>query len=248
MAKGERPDRATLIDWGCQLLEVLAEAHARGILHRHLTEEEVILTADGRVALTGFGLTRLAFDPLVTPPPEQLVGGLYTAQSDLYMVGSLLRRLAFAAGALRGGRGSFGVRDPLLKVLARATFTDPAGRYKTAAEMADALREAGRAESVPPPRRWDRSAETGATVASFPAPSLRLVAAEPSSASTRQEREDGELWRALMLLVISLLLMTFVLATGWFLREQDGPAGPGGRAATTSSAPATRPAPPAASH
>lgn len=96
---GERPDRATLVDWGCQLLDVLAEAHAHGILHRHLTEEEVMLAPGRRVILTGFGLTRLAFDPLVTPPPEQLAGEPYTARSDLYAVGSLLRRLAFAAGA-----------------------------------------------------------------------------------------------------------------------------------------------------
>src|SRR5437762_14082334 len=54
LAQGERPDRATLIDWGCQLLEILAHAHARDVLHRHLTEDDVIITSEGRLILTGF--------------------------------------------------------------------------------------------------------------------------------------------------------------------------------------------------
>jgi hypothetical protein len=245
LAAGERPDRATLVDWGCQLLEILGEAHARGVLHRHLTEEEVIVTHEGRVVLTGFGMTRLSCDLLVTPPPEQLAGGLYTAQSDLYAVGSLLRRLAFAAGALRAGRGSFGSRDPLLKVLARATFVDPAGRYQTAKEMADALREAGRAEAGPRPRHQDGSSGAGAQVKSFPVASLRLVAERPA-APPAQEGDDGGLWRALLLLVASLLLLTFVLAGGWFLLERGGSVWAGGQPAATHPAPVVRPVPPAA--
>src|SRR5215217_851608 len=97
LAQGEQPDRATLVDWGGQLLEILAAAHAQGILHRHLTENEVIVTAEGRLALAGFGLTRLLLDSPAAPVPEHLAGELETAQSDLYAVGSLLRRLAFGS-------------------------------------------------------------------------------------------------------------------------------------------------------
>src|SRR4051812_14653911 len=53
LAEGERPDRAALIDWGIQLLEILAEAHAEGLLHGHLTEDEVFLVPAG-LLLTGF--------------------------------------------------------------------------------------------------------------------------------------------------------------------------------------------------
>jgi hypothetical protein len=198
LAQGERPDRTALVDWGVQLLEILAEAHAEGLLHRHLTEDEVFLVPAG-LLLTGFG------------PPEP--GDSYTVQSDLYAAGCLLRRLAFAA-SLRGSRGRLGPRDPLVKVLARATFADPAARYQSAAEMAEALREAGRAVVASGPRSLDRPRGADSRVAEF---SPR----RPSPPRQGQNPEERELWHALVLLMASLLLMTLVLTTGWLLLGRD---------------------------
>jgi hypothetical protein len=175
--------------------------------------------------LTGFGLTPLVFDPLTALSPEQLTGEPLTPQSDLYAVGSLLRRLTFASRLKSGGgvAGSNG-RDPLLKVLARATFPDPSARFRSAAEMAEALRQAGRARPVsmlsPGPRVV--SNEAGAAVTPF-----------PSVARMRTEStEDGDRRWALLLLAVTLLLMLSVIATGWFLI--------GGDTSTTESAGATR--------
>jgi hypothetical protein len=209
LARGERPDRATLIDWGTQLLEILAEAHAEGALYRYLTEDEVFLTPEGRLLLAGWG------------SPGPLPGEPYTVQNDLYAAGCLLRRLAFAS--LRGGRGP-GARDPLVKVLARATFPGPGARYESAAEMAEALREAGQAEIEmrTGPRRLDRQPGAGARVAKFPGGSARH-SPHPSASESPPAGPDGALWHALVLLVISLLLMTFLLVTGAVIvhRDQD---------------------------
>ena len=206
LAQGERPDRTTLIDWGTQLLEILAEAHGEGVLYRHLTEDEVFLTPEGRLLLAGGG------------SPGPLPGETYTAQNDLYAAGCLLRRLAFAS--LRGGRGP-GVRDPLVKVLARATFPGPGARYESAAEMAAALREAGQAEVRTGPRRLDRKPGAGGRVARFPDASSR----RPLRPSTPEEPSpkglDGALWHALVLLVISLLLMAFLLTAGGLILHRD---------------------------
>ncbi len=132
LVQGMRPNRGLLVDWGGQILEILAEAHAAGIVHRHVSEDQIVVTPDGRVVLMGFGLTQIHFDSLPTAPPELSAGEPFTPQSDLYTVGLLLRRLAFASG-LRGGRGAGEPRrDPLLKVLARATFPKPAARYRDA--------------------------------------------------------------------------------------------------------------------
>lgn len=204
LAQGERPDRATLIDWGTQLLEILAEAHAEGVLYRSLTEDEVFLTPEGRLFLAGWG------------SPGPLPGEPYTVQSDLYAAGCLLRRLAFAS--LRRGRRP-GARDPLVKVLARATFPGPGARYESAAEMAAALREAGQAEVRTGPRRLDQPG-AGGRVAKFPGASRR-----PSHPATPEEPSpegaDGALWHALLLLVISLMLMAFLLVTGAVMAHQD---------------------------
>jgi eukaryotic-like serine/threonine-protein kinase len=230
LAKGVRPDRAQLIDWGCQILEALHEAHSEGLLHRHMGEDSVLLTPEGQVVLTGFGLTQLVFDPLTALSPEQLTGEPLTPQSDLYAVGSLLRRLTFASRLKSGGgvAGSNG-RDPLLKVLARATFPDPAARYRSAAEMAEALRQAGRMRSasmLPAPRNISRESgesgepgEAGAAVTPFPS-----VARNRQAEST----EDGDRRWALLLLAVTLLLMLSVIATGWFLIGGDSAPESGG--------------------
>lgn len=219
LSRRERLDRGRLIDWGCQILDALAEAHAQGILHRHLTEDSILIGPAGEVVLTGFGLTPLVFGAAAVLPPEQMAGELYTTQSDLYAVGSLLRRLAFASSLKK---------DPLLKVLARATSANPAARYESAAEMADALRAAGRATG-PSSRRHGRLQDSEPVTR--PAAALRLIAApsrfapQPSRAG---EKEDADVWRTLVLLVASLLLLSFVLATGWLLFGAPENKNPGG--------------------
>jgi serine/threonine protein kinase len=219
LRRGERLDRAALIDWGRQILDALAEAHAQGVLHRHLTEEAVVVGPEGDVVLTGFGLTELAFGPAAVFPPEQMAGELYTAESDLYAVGSLLRRLAFAC-CLK--------RDPLLKVLARATSPNPAARYESAAEMADALRDAARAGGTSRPQARPQGPEPGTT---RPGANLRLIAAPSRFASPPPlagAEDEGQIWRTLVLLVTSLLLLTFLVAAGWFLYEVPENKNPGG--------------------
>jgi serine/threonine protein kinase len=238
LARGVRPDRAQLVDWGCQILEALHEAHCEGLLHRHMGEDSVLLTPDGHVVLIGFGLTQLVFDPLTALSPEQLAGEPLTPQSDLYAVGSLLRRLTFASRLKSGGAAGANGRDPLLKVLARATFPDPAARYRSAAEMAEALRQAGRARSVsvhpvlPAPRdASEELGEVGAAVTPFPS---------VAQARKAESNEDGDRRWALLLLAVTLLLMLSVIATGWFLIGGD--AAPE-RAGATRSAVESIPAP-----
>lgn len=240
LTQGTRPDRAQLIDWGSQILDVLGEAHAEGLLHRHVGEDSVMITPAGQVVLTGFGLTQLVFHPLTALSPEQLAGEPLTPQSDLFAVGSLLRRLTFAsrlksAGGVVGSNG----RDPLLKVLARATCPDPSMRFRSAADMADALRQARRVRAAAPvpagplAEMADVAELAGVVrfemtpVTPFPA------AARPDLSKDAEDSAQGDRRWALLLLTVTLLLMLSVIATGWFLvggdEGQDG-----SEAATTS--------------
>jgi len=234
MVQGRRPNRGLLVDWGWQVLEILAEAHAAGIVHRHVSEDQIVVAPDGRLVLMGFGLTQIHFDPLAALPPERSTGGPLTPQSDLYAVGLLLRRLAFASG-LRGGRGvGEPRRDPLLKVLARATFPNSAARYRDAREMADALRQAGRAgASAPAPRpvpvpRAAAPARLRPVLARLPA------RPEPAKAAPEPEvREDRKL--AFLLVTTTVVLLLMLIAAGWLLIGRGGTATPAPPAGTATS-------------
>ncbi len=219
LARGERLERARLVDWGCQLLDILGEAHAQGILHRHLGEDQIVVAPDGHLVLTGFGLTPIFFGPLTSFPPKHTLDEPWTVQSDLYAVGLLLRRLAFASGKSRGSTQ----RDPLLKVLARATYPDAAARYQDAAEMSEALRQAAQTgEAAPRAAVLRREAEASAA-GKLAGPRVLPVAALPVRNGSQSSEESGNEERkfALLLVATALLLMLSVIAAGWLLIGQD---------------------------
>jgi serine/threonine protein kinase len=86
------------------ICEGLAKFHAKGIVHRDIKAENILLTADGRPkvadfgiahvpeAVGGMGLTQVGFQPstLLYSSPEQVRGETVDARSDVYQIGELL--------------------------------------------------------------------------------------------------------------------------------------------------------------
>ncbi|MGA7990401.1 MAG: serine/threonine-protein kinase [Thermoanaerobaculia bacterium] len=86
------------------LLDALAYSHARGVLHRDVKPENVLLAADGRPKLTDFGIAKSADSSvrtktgfLVGSPayvsPEQLSGDPLDGRTDVYSLGTVLFEL-----------------------------------------------------------------------------------------------------------------------------------------------------------
>ena len=115
--KGDVPD-GVLRRWFSELVDALKELHARGIVHRDVKLENVLVDAEGHAILTDFGVSRILNDDLrakfdlsttfVTGEttgsrpvmgsywylaPEVREGGEATEASDWYALGVLFFRL-----------------------------------------------------------------------------------------------------------------------------------------------------------
>lgn len=93
------PKRAAEV--GLAILDVLRLAHREGILHRDVKPSNVLISEDGRVVLTDFGIAQVEGDPSVTSTgmlvgapsyisPERARGHKPGPPADLWSLGGLL--------------------------------------------------------------------------------------------------------------------------------------------------------------
>ncbi|MGX1883445.1 serine/threonine-protein kinase [Streptomyces sp. NPDC055287] len=93
------PRRAAEV--GLAILDVLRSAHREGILHRDVKPSNVLISEDGRVVLTDFGIAQVEGDPSITSTgmlvgapsyisPERARGHKPGPAADLWSLGGLL--------------------------------------------------------------------------------------------------------------------------------------------------------------
>lgn len=103
LAHDPLPAQAELLRWMDQLLDALECAHRHGVWHRDVKPANLIVTADGTLKVTDFGIARIASAALTqagaaigTPgymAPEQYVGEDIDQRVDVFAAGVLLYRL-----------------------------------------------------------------------------------------------------------------------------------------------------------
>src|SRR5579863_7207713 len=101
-----------------QLAAALDFAHARGVIHRDIKPANILLTPEGRLLLTDFGLVKILTEegqaqvrltgagaPVGTPDymsPEQVMGHEVDGRADLYSLGIILFQMLTATTPFQG--------------------------------------------------------------------------------------------------------------------------------------------------
>jgi serine/threonine-protein kinase len=163
-----RLDPIEMIHIGADVAAALSCAHRAGVIHRDIKPANILLSDDGRVLVTDFGIAKVLDEPDLTRTnqligtvkylaPEQVNGSPVDARTDIYALGAVLYETicgtapfvgeSTAAVALaRVQRDpmppSFSVDDlppSLDAVLMRALSRDPGARYATADDLRAAL-------------------------------------------------------------------------------------------------------------
>ncbi|MFG2547159.1 serine/threonine-protein kinase [Streptomyces sp. NPDC048594] len=188
------PERAALI--GAEVLAALRAAHAAGVLHRDVKPANVLLSNDGRVVLTDFGIARVEGSSALTMTgevigspeflaPERALGRTPGPESDLWSLGVLLYAAVEGASPFR--------QDTPLSTL-RAIVDEelpPPHRAGALAPVVEGLLRKDPAERLPAERaeRDLRLVGAGGT----PAPERGAFGAAPTDgyATTVEGRQDA---------------------------------------------------------
>jgi serine/threonine-protein kinase len=165
------------VHFSVQILRALQHAHERGIVHRDIKPQNIMMLEDGTIKVTDFGIARFAQSETKTMTdkaigsvhyisPEQARGGHTDEKSDIYSVGVMLYemltgKLPFEAESAVSVAIMQMQEDPkrlrnlnpdipegLEDITLHAMQKDPAQRYKSAADMLEDIERFKRNPSI----------------------------------------------------------------------------------------------------
>jgi serine/threonine-protein kinase len=209
-----------------QIADALDAAHARGIVHRDITPQNILIASNSRVKVTDFGIAHAVGDTHLTTAhtvlgtahylsPEQVLHRPVDGRADLYSLGVVLYELVTARPPFSGDSvasvalqhayveaPSPRVHRPDLStstgsVIEKALAKNPDARYQTAGEMRAAISRAG--------ARAARQADATMPLPLAVPPGVPVAPASPPRAST--SGLGARRWLLLLPVLALLLLM-----------------------------------------
>ncbi len=218
------------ISYAIQIGEALQAAHTKGIIHRDIKSENIMVTSDARIKVMDFGLAKLkgslkltrtlsTSGTLAYMAPEQIQGGAVDARSDIFSFGVVLFEMLTGRLPFRGehetammysilneepetiGKYIPDAPSELLHIVNRALEKDQEDRYQSVHDMVIDLRRSKK-ESSRPSRQVSHHQASGAGA---PSP---LV--------------SGKRWRTNRFVVrVGIPLTVIVIGAAWLIIQQS---------------------------
>lgn len=234
-------DTTEALAYAIEVAQALEVAHERGMVHRDVKPQNVLIDATGRAKLTDFGISRQLDEEGMTGEgkvvgttdyvaPEQAMGQPVDPRSDVYSLGIVLFEMLtgdvpFQAESQVGvAMKHIGEEIPDVQKIRpdisaatastvdRATAKEPEDRYQAVAEMADEMRAALEVEAI---RQGGTGSEATSILDAVPPPARQLPNGKTSP------------WPAALMLFIALLIAA---GSAWVIARDEAPPGGGGSA------------------
>lgn len=169
IARKERLEAKESIGIAIQVAQGIAAAHEQGIIHRDIKPQNVIISMDGKVKVTDFGIARGVSTQTLTSAamgsvhyisPEQARGGYSDNRSDIYSLGITMYEMLTGRVPYEGentvaialahleeamvppSEYNPGIPVSLERIILKCTAKKPENRYGSANELIADLRKA----------------------------------------------------------------------------------------------------------
>ncbi|HEX2589205.1 MAG TPA: Stk1 family PASTA domain-containing Ser/Thr kinase [Gaiellales bacterium] len=237
---------AEAVGYAQQVLQALEFAHRRGVIHRDIKPHNMMLTEDGLLKVTDFGIARAANQVEMTEvgsivgtaqylSPEQARGQTVGPQSDIYSLGVVLYEMLTGEVPFTGSSAveiamkqvnerpvppsqkNRLISPAVEAIVMRALAKDPAMRFRSAREMADELERARRGLGV----SQDTQQATQVIGAYEAAGATQVMGAAPTGVMTaRGGPPQQQPRRSALPWILVLLLLIASAVVGYIVYQQ----------------------------
>ena len=222
MERRGRMDWRESLHFITQIMRGLSHAHSRGIIHRDIKPQNIMVLRDGSVKVADFGiaclanqgqtLTQEALGSVHYISPEQARGDRIAARSDIYSAGVVLYEMLTGRLPFEGDSAVSvaiqhlssvplaprdidpSIPEPLELICMKAMNSDPNKRYASADAMIEDLEKFRRDPSVDMDYiRQELTAPAADTEPTMPLPTAQVASAvKKHTGELRREREEEE--------------------------------------------------------
>ena len=222
MERRGRMDWRESLHFITQIMRGLRHAHSRGIIHRDIKPQNIMVLRDGSVKVADFGiaclanqgqtLTQEALGSVHYISPEQARGDRIDARSDIYSAGVVLYEMLTGRLPFEGDSAVSvaiqhlssvplaprdidpSIPEPLELICMKAMNSDPNKRYASADAMIEDLEKFRRDPSVDMDYiRQELTAPAADTEPTMPLPTAQVASAvKKHTGELRREREEEE--------------------------------------------------------